>query len=591
LANDKDELQIRIHQLKSNIEEKIIRNKSLKITMENLKEKTLRYKNIFDKSYISLWEEDAEDTYKILKTLPCDTGKELSLYLSVHPEIIIQLVQKLKIIDINDYTTILFESKNKTQLYDILSKGELLTEKSFPGFITLFAAMIDGLPHCQDEIILYTINGKKLNLLMTTILPEKGKGNILISMMDISLRKQQEEYLGHTIKKAETEKNRKEVLQNILLTLTSSLNEEEILNTILRDVKKIVPYSCANIRLLKDNKLIVAGWTGYEEFGASNFIDKNSIPILDLGDSKKILESGEIIIISDTTKDPDWTNFSETSFIKAYIGIPIKWDSETIGLLSLDSNKINAFTQYDSEMLRTFAHAASTAMQSSRLFELTNDEIKKRVEIENSIKKSLKEKEILLREIHHRVKNNLSLIMSLINLQSNMLPDHINQSLFEDLKQRVYTIALVHEKLYSSIDLHSIDIKSYLLDLTEAVKTSSIFKKGVIFFLDVENSVRFDSDTLVPLALLLNELLINSVKYAFPIKPGEIHLKFTTLDDSHIITLRDNGIGFPENQETSASQIGLFLVQSLAAQIGGSVSFKNENGAVSTLIFPKKLTV
>ena len=580
--------QNRIHRLQELIKAKKNENESLKVHQRNLQQHSFRYRKIFDKSYISLWEEDASGVYKILESLPCSTGDELSEYLSGRPEIIKQLIHQLKIVDINDYTVQLFEAESKAELLELLARDRMLTEDPFPGFIKIFAAMMDGRLHCRHEVTTYTSKGTRLDLLMTVYLPGKGNGNILISMMDITKRKHNEDALTHTIEQAGEQKRRTEVLQNILLTLTSSLDKEKILNAILREVRKIISYSSANIRLLENKDLCVAATVGYNDFGAEEFMKNSSIKTDKLGDAAKFLESRKIQIIPDTRTYPNWNIFPETSYILGYIGIPIEWNDRTIGLLSLDSNKTDAFTLADIEKLKPFAHAASAALQNSYLFELTKDEIKKREEIEASIKKSLGEKEILLREIHHRVKNNLSLIMSLINLQSSMLSRNIDPYIFEDLKQRVYTISLVHERLYDSKNLSSVDLKSFLIDLTESIRTSSVFKEGIEFRIKIEEAVEIEADTLVPLALLLNELIINSVKYAFPDKPGIISITVSNETGNYKIIFRDNGIGLPEDRNKSSSHLGLFLVESLAEQIGGSISFVNDSGAISTMIFPRK---
>ena len=147
---------------------------------------------------------------------------------------------------------------------------------------------------------------------------------------------------------------------------------------------------------------------------------------------------------------------------------------------------------------------------------------------------------------------------------------------------------MVHERLYSSKNLSSIDLESYLIDLTESVRSSSIFKEGIEFKLDIEDNLEMKADTMVPLALLINELIVNSVKYAFPKESGIISIKVSNEGNSHTIVVRDNGIGLPEDQKIPSSQLGLSLVESLASQIGGSVSFANDKGAVSTIIFPCK---
>jgi len=568
------------------IEKKKKDNALLEIKKIQLNLEASRYQKIFDKSYISMWEEDVSKVYNFLETLPCKTGKELSEYLSNNPEITKKAIRRIKVIQINDYTIKMFESDSKKELLDSLSG--IINIISVPGFIKLFRAMKEELSPFSYETSAFTLSGKKLDLFLTVYLPGKDKGNILISMIDISERKQQEKILRVNIIEANKQNKKNKVLQSVLLTLTSSLDKKEILKSILKEVRKIAHYSCANIRLLENGILRVAAEEGYDDYGAGEFIRNSRVLVEQLGEAEKFLPKGIVRIIPDTRKDSGWTDFPQTSFILGYIGLPIKWDNKTIGLLSLDSDKINTFTQIDADNLGPFVNAAAVALHSSHLFELATEEVSKRKTTEISIQKSLEEKEILLKEIHHRVKNNLSLIMSLINLQSSMLPDNINPLIFEDLKQRVYTISLVHERLYRSKNLSSVDLKSYLIDLIGSVRSSSIYKECIEFSINIEGAIEIEGTILVPLALLLNELLVNSVKYAFPVKPGTISITVSDNSLQHVIVFRDNGIGLPENRSNEISQLGLFLVESLVSQINGTVSFKNDGGAVTTITFPKK---
>ena len=132
------------------------------------------------------------------------------------------------------------------------------------------------------------------------------------------------------------------------------------------------------------------------------------------------------------------------------------------------------------------------------------------------LQNSLMEKEVLLKEIHHRVKNNLQIITSLLNLQSQSIPDEENKSIFRDSQNRIKSMALVHEKLYQSADLSKIDLNEYVKNLSDYVKdTYSAINKNVKLELQI-TQIELQVDTIVPLGLILNELISNSFKYAFP---------------------------------------------------------------------------
>ncbi len=580
--------QEKILNLKKAIKEKIKENKKLVRKEKNIKTQTNRYEQFFNKAYLSIWEEDPLEVYKFMDTLPCRSGTELKEYLSVHRETTMLLLRNLKVLSVNDYTVSLFASKNKTEFTKALDEGKILSKESIPVFYTIFSAMMDNKFYCEGEITTYTLTGKKLNLLMTAYLPGRNNGNILISMMDISERKHREDSLEYTVQKTAEQNKTNRVLQSTILSLSSSLDKTEILNSILTEVKKIIPYSCADIRLLEDNNLRVAVSTGYEDFNALDFIKNNSIKLDQFGDAEEYIKNGKIQILADTHNYPGWRIFKETSFIKSFIGLPIMWNNKTIGMLSLNSDKTGTYSTDDSENLKLFAHAASIALQNSDLYTQTIEENQKRIKSEALITKSLNEKRILLKEIHHRVKNNLSLIISLINLQRDIVISSTDSAIFEKLKQRIYAISLVHEKLYCSGNLANVYFKSYITDLSQSIMSSEIFNNNIDIIIDIKDKIEIEPDILVPLGLLINEILFNSVKHAFPEGQGLISITAESEKDFYKIILKDNGIGMSKSRNTTVNLSGLDLVDSLISQISGTITFLNNHGTISTITVPKK---
>lgn len=204
--------------------------------------------------------------------------------------------------------------------------------------------------------------------------------------------------------------------------------------------------------------------------------------------------------------------------------------------------------------------------------------------------RALKEKEILLKEIHHRVKNNMQIISSLLSLQSNYIVDDKDKRLFEDSQNRVRSMALVHEKLYKSENLSEIDFEDYINTLVQEIKYT-YYELGVNVRISVQAKNIFISiDTAIPCALIVNELLSNSLKYAFPGgKKGEINIDCTRHEDGkNKLVFSDNGVGMPENIDIKDTDtLGLKLVYSLTMQLKGEISLNTGNvtGTVFTLIF------
>lgn len=209
---------------------------------------------------------------------------------------------------------------------------------------------------------------------------------------------------------------------------------------------------------------------------------------------------------------------------------------------------------------------------------------------EYTVKQSLKEKEVLLQEIHHRVKNNMQVISSLHNLQARQIKDDKTLAIFKECQNRVQAMALIHDQLYQTKDLSGIDFGSYLQDLLHQL-FASLGRKGITYSVK-SDPVSFNVNQAVPCGLIVNELVTNSMKHAFEGgRNGEIEVNLSdTKDDFILLEVRDNGIGFPHNvdfRKTSTS-LGLQLVNGLVGQIRGQIKLSTENETRFSIRLPKE---
>ncbi|MFB2896840.1 PAS domain S-box protein [Aerosakkonemataceae cyanobacterium BLCC-F50] len=219
-------------------------------------------------------------------------------------------------------------------------------------------------------------------------------------------------------------------------------------------------------------------------------------------------------------------------------------------------------------------------------------DITERKKAESEIRTSLKEKEILLKEIHHRVKNNLQVISSLLKLQSSYIKDEEALILFTESYNRVRSMALIHEKLYQSKGLARIDAVDYIRDLTDNLFRSYNVATGSIKLnLQIEH-IELDIDTAIPCGLIINELVSNSLKYAFSDQEkGELYIKFSCQEETNEITLAigDNGIGLPPDFDvTELESLGLQLVYNLTQQLDGEIEINSEQGASFKITFTNR---
>jgi PAS domain S-box-containing protein len=207
---------------------------------------------------------------------------------------------------------------------------------------------------------------------------------------------------------------------------------------------------------------------------------------------------------------------------------------------------------------------------------------------EEQIKASLEEKEVLLKEIHHRVKNNLQIISSLLDLQSRYIKDDRSLEIFKESQSRVKSIAFIHEKLYQSKGLARINFAEYIRDLTVSLFHSYGVSSTAIKRQITVDSALLDIDTAIPCGLIINELVSNSLKHAFPAdKGGEIRINLRSDNDKkYILTVSDNGVGFPKDLDfRNTESLGLRLVRALTNQLKGNIEIDSNGGTEFKIIF------
>ena len=217
-------------------------------------------------------------------------------------------------------------------------------------------------------------------------------------------------------------------------------------------------------------------------------------------------------------------------------------------------------------------------------------DVTERIKAEKLLQDSLAEKEIMIKEIHHRVKNNLQIISSLLTLQAEFIKDESSRGYFNDSQNRVKSMAIIHEKLYQTRDFANIDIKDYVSNLTLSLfKAYNINTKLIEVDVEISN-ILLDVDTAIPCGLIINELVSNSLKYAFSDgRKGKMTIKLLPVEDDKLqLIVGDNGIGLPEDLESRETQsLGLTLVNILAKQLNGNLEKINNNGATFILTFLK----
>jgi len=214
-------------------------------------------------------------------------------------------------------------------------------------------------------------------------------------------------------------------------------------------------------------------------------------------------------------------------------------------------------------------------------------DITERKKAEKQIKQSLKEKEILLREIHHRVKNNLQVVSSLLSLQSRYVKNSHYKEMFKESQNRVRSMALIHGKLYQSKNLADINFAEYIKTLIRGLLHSYKVTRGNITLSIEIGEVSLGVDAAIPCGLIINELVSNSLKHAFPDGKGQITVKVRTVDGMTELIVSDTGIGIPDTIDfRNAETLGLRLVTILAEdQLDGTITLDTRNGTAFHIQF------
>ena len=300
------------------------------------------------------------------------------------------------------------------------------------------------------------------------------------------------------------------------------------------------------------------------------------------GYSMSQMRRGEVFYVPDVRQLPAQASAERTEFeaedIKTLINVPIMLRGEMTGFLGFDAVRARrTWSADDIRLLKLVAEIFANALD--------------RFGTEQQLQASLREKEVLLREIHHRVKNNMQVIASLLYLQSHASRGQMGPlalEAFNKSQQRIKSMAAVHERLYRSRDLARIDFGEYLQGLVADLLAA--YSAGERVRVDIEaDALHLPVDQAIPCGLIVNELLTNCLKHAFPDgRAGRVTISVRQLaDGSRALSVVDDGPGIPRATVTGGSaSMGLRLVQDLAQQLGGDVTIESKGGTRVQVKFP-----
>lgn len=370
----------------------------------------------------------------------------------------------------------------------------------------------------------------------------------------------------------------------VLNTLASSIANK----TTLKDIFEAIPENTFSALGFVDCAIFLHNETTNELEQKATFIFEQQVITdfkqhISVGIMGRVFREKKAVIINNCRESKDYTIYNAQA--GSEICVPILAYNEVIGVIDAENAEQNCFEPRHIKLLESIASTLSAKLEEVKTKEDLEDKVKERTrKLEATIKelqksneevtKQRNDKDILLKEVHHRVKNNLQIISSLISLQTSQIEDEHSIRLFNECKDRVLSMSLIHEQLYESRDISTIKLDKYLNELTGNLVSTYDYKDKVEIITKAEN-LSVDLNSLIPLGLILNELISNSLKYAFPQNSDFncIEIKAVHIDETIFLTYYDNGIGFPnevfENEDNAT--LGIILIHALIEQIDGKI--------------------
>jgi two-component sensor histidine kinase len=272
----------------------------------------------------------------------------------------------------------------------------------------------------------------------------------------------------------------------------------------------------------------------------------------------------------------------------AYLGLLVTLRDRLLGLLAFPVPASRSYTAEEIDLFSAFVRQAAVALQNARRHSSAVQELVERQRAEAKVQSALAEKDVLLREVHHRVKNNLQVVASLLDLQAGTLRDTTARQALRESKDRVQSMARIHEYLYKCSDVTRIGMETYLRNLTSALR--EVFSTAPIRLSVRVAGVRLDMDRAIACGLIVNELVSNAFKHAFPAnQAGEVGVTLEAQEGEYVLSVQDTGVGLPAGMDPQAtSSLGLRLVQLLTRQLGGTLTLGSHPGAMARIAFPAR---
>jgi PAS domain S-box-containing protein len=409
------------------------------------------------------------------------------------------------------------------------------------------------------------------------LLLHRKNGDFLFVEVNSSLISYRNRQAALIIIRDSTERKRTEKLKESIFRISdaaiSSDSLQELFQSIHRVISDLMPASNFYIALYDKSTDLLSFPYFVDEVdqpdeprkpgrGLTEYVLRKGIPLLASPEVFALLvESGEVELVG--APSIDW------------LGVPLNIDGATIGVL----------------VVQTYTEGVRYGEEEKNILKFVSDQVamtvhRKRAEAQ--IKAQLQEKDVLLKEVHHRVKNNMQVISSLLNLQSRRVKDPSVFEMFKESQRRIRSMALIHERLYQSSDLSRIEFSEYISNLaTHLFHSYQVDAHRIQLKLETEK-VHLNINTAIPCGLIVNELVSNALKHAFPDgRNGQLEIGLQQVPgDGYVLQVIDDGVGFPEGLDFRKTEtLGMQIISTLVEQIDGRLELNREKGSAFRLEF------
>ncbi len=382
-------------------------------------------------------------------------------------------------------------------------------------------------------------------------------------------------------------------LQAAVAATTSNLDMPFVLETVTWEVASLLNVEGCTVSELHQTDGTAAVIARY---GMENWWEQGTTMKTDVLYPLKQRVLAEKYAAQITINQPDINRadreYMQQANMKTLLVLPMVFQDEVIGAIEIfDTKTERIFSDREISLTQLLANQAATAIANARLYHQVQTELAERKKIQAQIAASLHEKEILLKEIHHRVKNNLQVVSSLLFLQARFVEDETVLQVLQESRNRVQTMAMIHEKLYRSEDFSRIDFLEYLHNLTHELVSTYNRSAQPVTVNTAGDEVLLNINVAVPCGLIVNELVANALKHAFPpdraSAANEIFISLKRQADMVELVVRDNGKGLsPEIDLEKTVSLGMQLVSMLTRQLHGKMTVEREDGTKFILTFP-----